>query len=234
MEGLKRLIDHAPLFPPASLGMGAAVAEDARARASEHSWMLARFVCPASRLTELEGAMEPDGAPALSVVLDGGDWRDTPFRVEAVEMVGVSREDLADVETFCEVQLDDEALRYALGAVAAVGAKAKVRCGGAQVPSEERLATFIVAARAADVAWKATAGLHHPVRSEREHGFLNLLLAAARADEGAGEAELRAVLAERDPAALRGAVDRPRAHFVSIGSCSFAEPVEDLQALGLL
>ncbi|HYH90912.1 MAG TPA: hypothetical protein VEX67_16895 [Solirubrobacteraceae bacterium] len=234
MEGLKRLIDHAPLFPPASLGMGAAVAEDARARASEHSWMLARFVCPASRLTELEGAMEPDGAPALSVVLDGGDWRDTPFRVEAVEMVGVSREDLADVETFCEVQLDDEALRYALGAVAAVGAKAKVRCGGAHVPSEERLAAFIVAARAADVAWKATAGLHHPVRTEREHGFLNLLEAVGLAEEGADEAALRTVLAERDPAALRGAAERPRGRFVSIGSCSFIEPVEDLQGLGLL
>ena len=233
MEGLKRLIDHAPLFPPASLGMGAAVAEDARARASEHSWMLARFVCPASRLTELEGAMEPEGAPALSVVLDGGDWRDTPFRVEAVEMVGVSREDLADVETFCEVPLE-EGWRDTLAAVAAAGAKAKIRCGGAQVPSEEQVAAFVVAARAADVAWKATAGLHHPVRSEREHGFLNLLEAVGLAEEGADEAAVRSVLAERDPAALRGAAERPRGRFVSIGSCSFAEPVEDLQGLGLL
>jgi len=233
MDGLKRLIDHAPLFPPASLGMGAAVAEDARARASEHSWMLARFVCPASRLTELEGAMEPDGAPALSVVLDGGDWRDTPFRVEAVEMVGVSREDLADVETFCEVPLE-EGWRDTLAAVAAAGAKAKIRCGGAQVPSEEQVAAFVVAARAADVAWKATAGLHHPVRTEREHGFLNLLEAVGLAEEGADEAAVRAVLAERDPAALRGAVERPRGRFVSIGSCSFTEPVEDLQGLGLL
>ena len=133
MEGLARLIDHAPLFPPASLDMGAAVAEDARARASEQSWMLARFVCPASRLRELEAAIAPEGAPALSVVLDGGDWRDTPFRVEAVEMVGVSREDLADVETFCEVPLD-EGWRDTLAAVAAAGAKAKLRCGGARVP----------------------------------------------------------------------------------------------------
>lgn len=233
MEGLARLIDHAPLFPPASLAMGAAVAEDARARASEHSWMLARFVCPASRLTELEGALEPAGAPALSVVLDGGDWRDTPFRVEAVEMVGVSREDLADVETFCEVPLDD-GWRDTLAAVAAAGARAKIRCGGAAVPSEETVAAFVVAARDADVAWKATAGLHHPVRSEREHGFLNLLQAVGVAEDGAGEAAVRAVLAERDPAALRGAVERARGRFVSIGSCSFAEPVADLQGLGLL
>ena len=46
MEGLARLIDHAPLFPPASLDMAGAVAENARARATEQSWMLARFVCP--------------------------------------------------------------------------------------------------------------------------------------------------------------------------------------------
>ena len=167
------------------------------------------------------------------MVLDGGDWRDTPFRVEAVEMVGVSREDLADVETFCEVPLE-EGWRDTLAAVAAAGAKAKIRCGGAQVPSEEQVAAFVVAARAADVAWKATAGLHHPVRGEREHGFLNLLEAVGLAEEGADEAAVRAVLAERDPAALRGAAERPRGRFVSIGSCSFAEPVEDLQGLGLL
>lgn len=233
MEGLARLIDHAPLFPPASLDMEGAVAENARARATEQSWMLARFVCPASRLGELEAALAPEDAPTLSVVLDGGDWRGTRFRVEAVEMVGVSREDLADVETFCEIPLDD-GWRDTIAAVADVGAKAKLRCGGARVPSVEEVAAFLVAARDADVGWKATAGLHHPVRSEREHGFLNLLMAAARAEAGAGESELRSVLAERDPAALRDAVEQPRGRFVSIGSCSFSEPVEDLQALGIL
>ena len=81
MEGLARLIDHAPLFPPASLDMEGAVADNARSRATEQSWMLSRFVCPASRLAELEAAIAPDDAPALSVVLDGGEWRDTRFRV---------------------------------------------------------------------------------------------------------------------------------------------------------
>ena len=233
MEGLARLIDHAPLFPPASLDMESAVAENARARATEQSWMLSRFVCPASRLGEFAATTAPEDAPALSVVLDGGDWRDTPFRVEAVEMVGVSKEELADVDTFCEVPLD-EGWRDTLAAVAAVGAKAKLRCGGAMVPTIEEVAAFVVEARAADVEWKATAGLHHPMRSEREHGFLNLLMAAARAEAGADEAELRSVLGERDPAALRDAAERPRGRFVSIGSCSFSEPVEDLQALGIL
>ena len=137
------------------------------------------------------------------------------------------------METFCEVPLDDGGAST-LAAVAAAGAKAKLRCGGARVPRVEEVAAFFVAARDLELAFKATAGLHHPVRSEREHGFLNLLTASARASAGAGEAELRAVLAERDPAALRGAARQPRGRFVSIGSCSFSEPVEDLQALGIL
>jgi hypothetical protein len=151
MEGLARLIDHAPLFPPASLDMVGAVAESARARATEQSWMLARFVCPASRLGELEATLAPEDAPALSVVLDGGEWRDTQFRVEAVEMIGVPKEDLAGVETFCEIPLDD-GWRDALAAVADAGAKAKLRCGGARVPTVEEVAAFLVAARVVGVA----------------------------------------------------------------------------------
>ena len=147
-------------------------------------------------------------------------------------MVGPPAEEIAGVEVFCEVPLDD-GWRDTLAAVAAAGAHAKLRCGPA-VPTVEQVAAFIVAARDAGVAWKATAGLHHPVRSEREHGFLNLLLAAAQAEDGADEAALRAVLAERDPAELRDAAERPRERFVSIGSCSFSEPVADLQALGIL
>ena len=134
---------------------------------------------------------------------------------------------------FCEVPLD-EGWRDTLAAVAAAGAKGKLRCGGQSVPSVEEVAAFFAAARDLDLPFKATAGLHHPVRSEREHGFLNLLTAADRAVAGADEAELRAILATRDPGELGTGSAAGRALFVSIGSCSFAEPVEDLQALGLL
>ena len=72
------------------------------------------------------------------------------------------------------------------------------------------------------------------MRSEREHGFLNLLTAADRAAAGADEAELRAILATTDASEARTGSAAGRALFVSIGSCSFAEPVEDLQSLGLL
>ena len=72
------------------------------------------------------------------------------------------------------------------------------------------------------------------MRSEREHGFLNFLTAADRAAAGADEAELRDILATTDASALTTGSAAGRALFVSIGSCSFAEPVEDLQELGLL
>jgi hypothetical protein len=83
------------------------------------------------------------------------------------------------------------------------------------------------------------------------HGFLNLLAACCLAHvHGAGADDLAAVLALEDPAAIglddgglavagrhTGAAamaEVRRAFFHGYGSCSFAEPVEDLRALGLL
>jgi hypothetical protein len=109
------------------------------------------------------------------------------------------------------------------------------------------------------VAFKATAGLHHPVRAPQAltyaadspravtHGFLNVFLAAAFAWHG--DRDLEPVLAETDPAAFRfddrahwrdrsldaAQVRDARREFAhSFGSCSFDEPVRDLEALGLL
>ena len=93
---------------------------------------------------------------------------------------------------------------------------------------------FFPAARDLELPFKATAGLHHPVRSQHEHGYLNFLTAADRAAAGADEAELRHVLGTTDPAELGTGSAAGRRLFVSIGSCSFAEPVEDLQRLGVL
>jgi hypothetical protein len=43
---LTGLFDHAPLFPPASMSLPHALAEDRRAQESEHEWLLGRFVVP--------------------------------------------------------------------------------------------------------------------------------------------------------------------------------------------
>src|SRR5512146_2002218 len=50
---LTRFFDHAPTFPPARLAPAEALAEDRRARESEHAWMLGRLVWPAAELSEV-------------------------------------------------------------------------------------------------------------------------------------------------------------------------------------
>jgi hypothetical protein len=235
---LSRLIDHAPLFPPASMELSDAVAEDERARESPASFMLARFVCPASRLAEL-----PDVGRGVSVVVDGPLTGDT--RMESVETrLGDRLDALAALacEVYVEVPLDD-ALEERLDAVATHGLRAKVRCGGATVPEVPELARFVRSCRERELVFKATAGLHDAVRHDGEHGFLNLLAAVIFGDE-------ESALAESHPAAFSlgsdgftwrgrsaGAEELARARqvrFHSIGSCSFFEPVEELAALGVL
>ncbi len=136
----------------------------------------------------------------------------------------------------------------------------KIRTGGLvpdAFPSPDALAFAVVACRDAGVRFKATAGLHHPVRQHRDevgakmHGFLNLFGGAALAHaHGLDEAAVRAILRDEDPAHFRftdeafawrdlaaapDAVRRARAALaVSFGSCSFDEPRDDLRALGLL
>ncbi len=250
------LIDHAALFPPASLDLPEALEADRRARASEHAWILGRFIVPASRLGEL-----PAETPPLSVVLDRGegDLEAVHEAVEAgrpIELVegridpawipdtqALVAEKLPGVRAFWELS-PGRGLRGAVAAVREAGAGAKIRCGGTTLPSVEEVAAFIAACREAGVPFKATAGLHHPIRSGDRHGFLNLLAAAVFAGE---ETEM---LAEEDPQAFTVDADRFAVHghragaaaieatrselFIAYGSCSFSEPVDDLRALGVL
>jgi len=235
---LSRLIDHAPLFPPASMGLSDALAEDARARESRDTFMLARFVCPASRLGEL-----PDMRREISAVLDAPLKADT--KLESLETP--FRDDLDSLaplapEVYVEVPLDD-ALERRLGALAEHGLRAKVRCGGASVPDVAGLATFVRACCELGLVFKATAGLHHAVRTDGEHGFLNLLAADVFGDEERALSETDptgfalgpAGFSWRERSAGAGNLARARRErFQSIGSCSFFEPVEELEAIGVL
>lgn len=234
---LSRLIDHAPLFPPASLALPDALAEDARARASGWAFMLGRFVCPASRLMELS-----DPGRGFSAVLDGP----IPPEVKVQAVEAAYRDDLAALEgiadeVYVEVPLDDAA-DARLDELAARGFRAKARCGGASVPTVVELAAFVRACRTRGLPFKATAGLHQAVRTEPEHGFLNLLAAVVFGDEEAALAEADRGAFRLDAGSFRwrdrtaaaaelGQARRERLH--SIGSCSFFEPVEELEALGV-
>ena len=238
---LARLIDHAPMFPPASLSPAEALVEDARAAASPHAFMLARLVWPASRLVNL-----PPSDRAISAVLDAPI--PSGFRVEAVEAPPSVDPAAGDAvlpmgEVYVETPIDG-GVEDRLDQLAAHGLRAKVRCGGASVPSVGALAAFVRACRERDLVFKATAGLHHAVRTNGGHGFLNLLAAATFA----GEEE--SALAETDTAAFAldsGSFDwrgrsaspeelaRVRNDLIhSIGSCSFFEPVDELVSLGML
>jgi hypothetical protein len=284
-------VDYAGLFPPASLSLEDAVSEYAARRRGPEAWMLGRFVLPASRLGELSHVARahlPERASterwALSALLGADVHGDsalvTSFNtrhagravVDSVELKASGQEEAvaaldarpAGLPAFVEVPLDSD-----YGAILATlrerGARAKVRTGGVvpeAIPATSDLARFIAACAAAGVAFKATAGLHHPIRAERAltyakdspravmHGFLNVFAAAAFARAQASLADLEAVLAEENPNAFRlddealawrhlrvptDAIAAARKGFAtSFGSCSFGEPVADLEALGIL
>jgi hypothetical protein len=152
-----------------------------------------------------------------------------------------------------------------VAAIAKTRRSAKVRTGGVTreaIPTARDLARFLDAALREGISFKATAGLHHPIRGswpltyERNaprstmHGFLNLFLCAAFMYDGMDREEAERLLAEEDVAAFRfddggaewkgrrvsadGIAEARRRFAVSFGSCSFEEPLDDLRELGLL
>jgi hypothetical protein len=288
---LAGLVDYAGLFPPAALSLDDAVAEYSRWRRSPDAWMLGRFVLPAARLAELPraadshlpepGAGEPWRLSALlGADVHGDSALVTAFNasragravVETVELKAGGPEEAAfaldalprGLVAFVEVPLDGD-LEALLAVLVARGARAKARTGGVvpeAVPGPADVARFIAACAAAGVPWKATAGLHHPVRGDHPltygadspravtHGFLNVFAAGAFAGAGASLADLEAVLREEDASALRLGEDAlawrhlrvaaddvaatRRDFATSFGSCSFAEPAAELRSLGVL
>lgn len=132
----------------------------------------------------------------------------------------------------------------------------KLRCGGldqSAFPSCEQVAAAVSACSVAEVPFKATAGLHHPlprfdetVRAQM-HGFINLFAGGVLTGDFA---ELTRILQDDDPShfrshdggmswgALSASVEMIRqarqSSMISFGSCSFDEPRDDLRALGWL
>lgn len=155
---------------------------------------------------------------------------------------------LADSTPFAERLADRSSDPLAFGL--------KVRCGGTAVPTIEQLAAFICRCRDRRMPWKATAGLHHPLRhfdvglQVPVHGFVNVFAAGILAHyHPLDAAQVAAILAEESPAAFRFSADafgwrdwsctaaqvrEARRWVPSFGSCSYDEPRADLQALGWL
>lgn len=284
---LHEIVDYAGLFPPAQLSIPEAVVNFAAYRTGPRAWMLARLICHVARLPELAESVSGLRSPPrnrwpLSVVAGEDVEADVAvverfnreqtgvLGVDALELRvtdpgeidGATRRARERLQVFVEFPLSEDPVAFA-GALRRVGAHAKARTGGTEpgaFPASTDLARFLGACADAGIAFKATAGLHHPMRSENRvsyesdaprammHGFLNVLLAAALARGGARGAELVEVLEERDATSFRfdpmvvwrdrelsaDDVHEARGFMLAFGSCSFAEPVEDLKALQLL
>lgn len=178
------------------------------------------------------------------------------------------------VQVFLEIPLLGEWRRNTATVIAAVGEHnqstppekdgrpigVKIRTGGVQasmIPSVEQVAFFIHCCREHCVPFKATAGLHHPLRHEssevgaKMHGFLNVFGAAVLSHAvGISESTVTRMLEEEtmdgfvfDDTGMSwhehhvspDQIARSRREFaISLGSCSFLEPIEDLRGLELV
>jgi hypothetical protein len=203
--------------------------------------------------------------PAEAARGDAGVWRETLDRThEAIAETG-----LIDLRLYLESPGPDPAAADLARAAEAFARSTvetgrttglKLRCGGVTpdaFPKIETVARALAACREQGVSFKATAGLHHPLRSFRSevgtkmHGFVNVFGAALLAHAHALSAEqIVPILECEEAAAFRWRDDgftwrdllvsteeirRLRGGLVtSFGSCSFDEPRDDLRSLGWL
>lgn len=283
------LVDYAGLFPPAALPMREAVAGFASYLDSPDAWALGRFVIPVARLDDLareSTAYIGAGAePWRLAALVGEDSLADARRIRAFNASQDGRliVDVAEVKASSADRIEAVARtlgkeltvyvelppngdpRPLLEAVKRTGTRAKIRTGGVTAdafPRAAEIARFLARCAEQGVAYKATAGLHHPLRGEHRltyaadapsatmFGFLNVFAAGVFAAAGMRENALIELLEERDAAALRFDDDgiRWRGESVSLaevaaarssfamafGSCSFREPIDDLHQLALL
>lgn len=244
---LEGFIDYAGIFPPAKVSLESAVSNYDNYRSGEYSWMLHWLVINAADAKQMPKSL----AGSLAVLAESDQ-----ACAASLETKGVV---LAQRPVYCEVAPNN---LQELDVVKRAGCFAKIRTGGLvpeAIPASSAVAAFIVACAERRLAFKATAGLHHPIRAMHPlsyeddapqavmHGFLNVLLASAFA--WYGERQIEPIIAETDPQAFAfdecahwqkqslsvDQIKEARRNFMhSIGSCSFDEPVHDLQALGLL
>ncbi|MDJ0618800.1 MAG: hypothetical protein QNJ63_19010 [Calothrix sp. MO_192.B10] len=284
------IVDYAGLFPPAKLTMGEAIANYARYQMASHHWMLGNFVLPASRLNEFEQQLLKlplEGSKTrhwrLSVIISQEvelaiaqiqSLHDNhKIAIASLEFPPLSPREIdrilpylpPKVEAFFEVPYSGDLQTY-LTVLQRPGVSAKIRTGGLSAeafPSMSALYQFIFACAQAQVPFKATAGLHHPLPGKYPltyepdspkaamHGFLNVaVLAVLVYWQKVTAQEALAVLQESAIDSFQFSADSitwkerqldiwelqkaRQSFFRSFGSCSFQEPIESLKELKLL
>lgn len=250
---LASAIDYAGLYPPAALPLEIVEERYRGFRASPESWILNRLVLPIARLADAR----LDAATRVALLTDE-DPGPLPPQVETIETRNPNL--TVPLPTYVEASWPPVPDPWPPSAFLKIRTGALTPDG---IPSAPDLARVLLGAASRRLPFKATAGLHHPIRSVRAltyapdspraamHGFLNVLTGAALAWHArVDEATLAYLLEECDPAALRfddeaftwrayaltsSEIAAARRDFVhSFGSCSFEEPVTELRELGLL
>lgn len=288
---LSGIIDYAGLFPPSNLSMPEAVINYATYKNSNYNWMLGRFICPVGRLDEFVlsardfFSRDAKGVWRLSVLasdniyetirqVEDFNMNNAPGAVcDTLEIKVASPEQIDKVAgaipenytNYFELPIDDN-LSEMVSALAINRQRAKIRTGGITpdiFPKTDEIIRFVRTCMAANISFKATAGLHHPIRcfqpltydvnspKGRMHGFLNLFLATGFALEDYKPEILEEILEEEFEEVFEfdenGAywqkeyflnnaklVNLRDSHITSFGSCSFDEPIQDLQKIGIL
>jgi hypothetical protein len=274
------LFDYAGLYPPASLDLRSAANNYLEYSHSGYACALGRFIV---NLDRLEGFRSIAGASLkhfkLSVIAsEDADWTSLGAQINAGISIGAVEVKCSDphvieciakgiprgLETYFEVP-ENASSEPALKAIRAAGVRAKLRLGGVMpqaIPTVTDVAQILKALSDLSLPFKATAGLHHPLRSTQPltdqpqcptavmHGFMNLSAAATLIYFGGSVDEAELLLAEDDSAAWRIGEDSlqwrdrtwtkdqiatvRRKFFISIGSCSFEVPIHELASLGWL
>ncbi|MGL4622502.1 hypothetical protein [Chroococcidiopsis sp.] len=275
---LTSVVDYAGLFPPAKLDLRQAMENYVQDSASPYAWMLNRFVIPISRLSEFAELLSAFSLKhwSLSVILSGLQSEIEQLRslnhsdnvaIAALEFSPLSPPEIervlpdlpTGVEAFFEIPFNRDLEPY-LKVLRHTGTAAKIRTGGATIgafPSVTQLSQCMYLFAEAQIPFKATAGLHHPLpakyplTSEPDspatlmHGFLNVATLAALAYwQKVTPTEALELLQEssntfqfkqdsicwRDRCLDILEIEAARQHFFrSFGSCSFQEPVNDLK-----
>jgi hypothetical protein len=277
---LADLFDYAGLFPPTSLDMHTALRNYLEYSHGFRQWALGRFVVELGCFPYLSYAAGDyiNGMRLSLIASPDSDWSelhrllDKGYRIEAIDIKPAAPAEILQtaeripdgLATYFEVPWNTQSAQV-LEAIAAVGARAKVRMGGSQaedIPPAYAVVNMLKDLRDRRLSFKATAGLHHPIRSSHPltstpnspittmHGFINLACAAALIYFGDGQEESLRLLDEEDSGAWHIAHDSiawrsyhwsarqldtvRHAFLISIGSCSFTELSHDLEALGWL
>ncbi|OUL19280.1 hypothetical protein [Nostoc sp. 106C] len=280
---LSSVVDYAGLFPPAKLELQPAMANYAQYQTTPYAWMLGRFILPISRLREFEQHLpEKPTKWSLSIIMTG-DVKEAIAQLQSLNKDKIAITSLEfppippteietilsylpdGIESFFEIPFNSDFKSY-ISVLQHTGAAAKIRTGGVTVdafPSVTQLCQSIFTFAAAQVPFKATAGLHHPLPRKHRltseanspislmHGFLNVIVLAALVYQHKLTPETALELLQesskenfkvrtdsiswKDYQLNISEIEETRQRFFrSFGSCSFQEPIDDLKELELL